>query len=87
MTIRILFLGRLQDLAGASERELELPPGGLDWYSLLATLEENANPAIAAAVSAETTKVAVQGILRTDRDALVLRDGDEIAFLPPVSGG
>lgn len=87
MTIRVLFLGRLQDIAGGAECELEPPPGGLDWHILLATLEEQLGPAIAAEVSAEATKVAVNGVLRTDRDTIVARDGDEVAFLPPVSGG
>ena len=32
-------------------------------------------------------KLAVNGILLQDTDAPVLKEGDEIAFLPPVSGG
>ena len=78
--IRLVFLGKLADIAEGDTLEL---PGGGDWAELLSNLP----PALAEAVAAGSTKVAVNGALVADKTAIVARDGDEIAFLPPVSGG
>jgi sulfur-carrier protein len=76
---RLVFLGRLEDVAGGSQRDV--PPGPL--AGILAALE----PELAAALGAERIRVAVNGVLVADRHGLMLADGDEAAFLPPVSGG
>lgn len=80
MAVRLVFLGKLADLAGSEERSLAAP---LDWAGLLAALE----PDLAGAISADTTKIAINGALLPHKSALAAQDGDEIAFLPPVSGG
>ncbi|MEL1250839.1 MoaD/ThiS family protein [Aurantiacibacter gilvus] len=80
MSVTVVFLGKLADLAGEGERQRPAP---LDWEALLATLE----PELATAVSGERTKVAVNGALLADKTALNAGDGDEVALLPPVSGG
>lgn len=80
MPLKLVFLGRLEDAAGEGEREVETAATVED---VLATLE----PDLAAALQAERVKLAVNGVLVRDRDAPVLKDGDELAFLPPVSGG
>lgn len=80
MAVRLVFLGKLADLAGSEERSLAAP---LDWPGVLAALE----PELASAISADTTKIAVNGALLADKSALAAGQGDEIAFLPPVSGG
>ena len=80
MAIRLLFLGRLEDNAGSGEREVDAC-GSL--AELLARLE----PGLAQALRADTVRIAVNGTLVADRATRVLRDGDEVAFLPPVSGG
>ncbi|WP_088311538.1 MoaD/ThiS family protein [Novosphingobium sp. B 225] len=78
MSAKLVFLGRLADLAGASE--LDVPGGALQ--DILATL-----PApLALALLDERVRFALNGELVGER-ALVLGDGDELAFLPPVSGG
>lgn len=79
MSVRVVFLGRLEDAAGGATREA--PAGPL--AALLAGLE----PELARALTADRIRVAVNGTLVADRAALVLTDGDELAFLPPVSGG
>lgn len=80
MAVRVLFLGPLADLAGAAEMELPAP---VDWSALLA--------AIPAAVAEQLTEarvhVACAGRVLADKTALQAADGDEIALLPPVSGG
>lgn len=81
VTLRVLFFGMLRDVAGAREIELEaesgMTLGGVfrrcaARYPRLAELE----PSIVLAVNQEFS----------GRDRAV-HDGDEIAFLPPVSGG
>lgn len=80
MALKLVFLGRLEDAAGAPELAVA-PASSLD--AVLADLD----PALAAALSGERVRLALNGTLVADRGALTLRDGDELAFLPPVSGG
>jgi molybdopterin synthase sulfur carrier subunit len=76
---RLVFLGRLADLAGAAE--LAVAAGPLE--SILGDL-----PApLAVALLDERVRIARNGELLGNYGAIVVADGDEIAFLPPVSGG
>ena len=85
--VRVLYLGRLQDLAGRPESEFGSSSGDLDWPDLVAVLEDHVNPAIAEAVRDPQIKIAVNGKVQVDREDLIFRHGDEVALLPPVSGG
>ena len=78
MPVRIVFLGKLADLAAAKEVS-----GPLDWHGLLAALP---GP-LGEAVRGDKTKVALNGTILADKESLAAADGDEIALLPPVSGG
>lgn len=80
MTVRVLFLGPLQDMAGEESRELPAP---LDWAGLL----DAVGPQIAEQLRHERVHVAVAGRVLADKTALSAQDGDEVALLPPVSGG
>lgn len=80
MPLKLVFIGRLEDIAGEAERQVEAV-ASLD--RLLAGLE----PDLAAALRGDRIRLAINGAVVRDRDAALLRDGDEIAFLPPVSGG
>ena len=80
MALRLLFLGHLRDAAGEDERAVSYA-ARLD--HLLAGLE----PTLISALSDPRIKLAVNGALVTDTAGLILMDGDELAFLPPVSGG
>lgn len=80
MAVTLVFLGKLADMAGEGERALPAP---LDWNALLAAI----GPDLATVVSGERTKVAVNGALLAEKTALAAQDGDEVALLPPVSGG
>jgi molybdopterin synthase catalytic subunit len=76
MHVTVRLFAALRERAGTGRRELELPQGAIagDVYAALAIGEEP--PGLAYAVNQEYS----------ERSA-VLSDGDEIALIPPVSGG
>jgi molybdopterin converting factor subunit 1 len=81
MRVTIRLFGRLHDLAGTRERVFEVRDGACvrdAWDALVAECPGVAPYArsMSAAVNEDFAKM----------DA-PLRDGDEVAFLPPVSGG
>lgn len=76
---KLIFLGRLEDIAGTGE--LAVAAGPLE--QILATLD----PALAVQLLGEKVRMALNGRLITDMGGIVLGKGDELAFLPPVSGG
>ena len=80
MSIKLVFLGKLADLAGAPDKDV---PGPLDWRGLLDALPGQ----LGEAVRGEKVKVALNGTVLADKTALAANDGDEVALLPPVSGG
>tara|TARA_A100001391_G_scaffold78331_1_gene50644 strand:- start:105711 stop:105953 length:243 start_codon:yes stop_codon:yes gene_type:complete len=80
MAVRLVFLGKLADLAGADERDVA---GPLDWDGLLTAV----GPQLAAQVQGDKVKLALDGALVADKTTLAAPDGSEIALLPPVSGG
>ncbi len=79
--IRILFFGVLRDIAGLREDSLELPPGGR-----LETVFEHY-----AARFPRLREMAGSVVLALNQEfsapSAPLAEGDEVAFLPPVSGG
>ena len=81
MQVRLLFFAVLRDIAGTGERELAVADGTTArdvWQSLrseYAKLTDYSQPpmiAINESYAAPET---------------ILRDGDELAFIPPVAGG
>ena len=80
MALRLVFLGRLEDAAGGAERSVATAAS-------LGALFSSLEPELAATLQAERIKLALNGVLIAERHSLVLKDGDELAFLPPVSGG
>ena len=82
-----MYLGRLQDLAGSLESSLSFDGDQLDWIRFLENLRQQANAEIAMAAANPTTKLALNGVLQPDKLGLVFRHDDEVALLPPVSGG
>ncbi len=81
MQIRVLFFGVLKDLLGRSSETLELPEGArlqavLSHYARQAPRFEAILPSLALSVNQEYSGA-----------DCALRTGDEVALLPPVSGG
>jgi molybdopterin converting factor subunit 1 len=81
MQIRVLFFGVLKELVGRSSETIELPEGAkveavLRHYSQQTPRLEAMLPALALSVNQEYSSA-----------DWALRPGDEVALLPPVSGG
>ena len=81
MLVRIRLFARLREIAGASELERTLPDGATArtaWDLLVGEFPPLGDyaAAISCAVNEEYTRLTA-----------TLEDGDEVAFLPPVSGG
>ena len=80
MRVRLLLFGRLKDHA-AAERSLELAEGA-SVAELLASLEGDRT------LPGELLRSSAVAVNREYASAaVVLREGDEVAILPPVSGG
>lgn len=81
---RLLFFGKLGDLAGGRVRDGALPEGVTTVAQLISALGKD-DPTLGEALLAPSTRFVVnEHIVAGDA---VVGDGDEIAFLPPVSGG
>ena len=78
----VLMLGRLRDVAGWRERTLDTPPETL---SALRALLAQDDPELGEALAGKGVQAAVNKALV--REDVALHAGDEIAFLPPMSGG
>ncbi|MEL7447014.1 MAG: MoaD/ThiS family protein [Pseudomonadota bacterium] len=80
MAVTIIYLGPLRDLAGTESTEIDAP---LDWKALL----DAVGPDVADQLLQDRVNIACGGKVLADKTALAAQDGDEIALLPPVSGG
>ena len=79
----MLFFGRLQDVAQTGERDIAIS-GSPSIADLIAQIGEQ-QPDLAVALGDERIRFAVNGTIVAADHALA--PGDELAFLPPVSGG
>ena len=81
MRVTVRLFARLRDIAGEGELRRDVPAGSTAadvWRTLVADFPEmeRYNSSISTAVNADYAKMSTP-----------LSDNDEIAFLPPVSGG
>ena len=81
MRVRVRLFARLREIAGAAEIERDVPSGatlGGVWDQLAAEFPAMApyRGSISAAVNADYSRMTAK-----------VAEGDEVAFLPPVSGG
>jgi molybdopterin synthase sulfur carrier subunit len=79
---RVVLLGRLRDVAGWRERTLEPAPASL---SALRDQLAREDAALGQALAGKGVQAAVNKTLA--RGDVALHACDEIAFLPPMSGG
>ena len=81
MKVRLLFFAVLRDIVGKSETDVEVPEGtrAADlWQRLRGQYQQ-----LAAYAQPPMTAVNESYV----RPEVVLREGDEVAFIPPVCGG
>ena len=83
--MRLVFLGRFRELAGPHLSDMALP-GGVSTLSGLTNWLARSEPALAEALAGARTQYAVNQVIVRD-PAHPIHDSDEIAFLPPMSGG
>jgi MoaE-MoaD fusion protein len=81
MRVRVLFFGMLKDLAGRSSDCFDLAQGAsvrdvLEHYAAKSPAMREAMPSLAVALNQQYVT-----------EEATLNDGDEVALLPPVSGG
>jgi molybdopterin converting factor subunit 1 len=81
MRVTILYFAHLRERRGAASDLLDLPPGG-DVAMALATIAK-LHPGIAAQLPHAQVAVNLALVAATTP----LSDGDELALIPPVSGG
>jgi molybdopterin converting factor subunit 1 len=81
MTIRIRLFAALREAVGSHEVDMELPEGATaeDAWKGLASL--------APTLAGRRTSLAASVNRRYAAFETSLRDGDEVVFIPPVSGG
>ena len=84
MELEVLFFASLRDVVGFAGISVRLPePAGHG--DLLAALGERLSDDAMMALRAENVRISVNQTLATS--PLCYSDGDEIAFLPPITGG
>ena len=82
MSVKVLYFASLKEALGMGSETLELPPGVNTLGGLRDWLASHGRDKLA---SAKNLRCAVNQDM-AGADAIV-RDGDEIAFFPPVTGG
>ena len=83
--VRLVFLGKFGDVAPAGLAEIALP-GGVRTLGELKDWVARQEPLLGAAMDATRTRLIVNQCVAHDLSQPVA-DGDEVAFLPPMSGG
>lgn len=85
MSVRVLYFARLADVLGKRGERVELPAGVNDVAGVVALLAARPEPWAEAFSGRRIVRCAVnQDLAATDTP---VRDGDELAFFPPVTGG
>jgi molybdopterin converting factor subunit 1 len=79
--VKVLFFGRLREVAGGAEESVELPPGSRieELFATFVARWPELARFRASLVASRNQEFAAW--------STPLHPGDEIAFLPPVSGG
>ena len=83
--IRLVFLGKFGEVAPAGLTEISLP-GAVRTLGDLQSWLARQQPLLGQAMAATRTRLIVNQCVAHDLSCPVA-DGDEIAFLPPMSGG
>ena len=81
MRVKVLLFGQLKDIIGRTEESLELAPGSrlasiMEHYAGQYPIFQGLTSSIACSINQEYAPATA-----------VLKEGDEVGLLPPVSGG
>ena len=82
---KVLFFGRLRDQAGVAERQVGL--GCATDMAAFRRLAAAGDDQLEAALAAPSVRVAINATLAPVAAACSVSPGDEVAFMPPFSGG
>jgi len=85
MTVNILYFARLREAFGMGSEQIELPEGVGDISGLTQWLRSRGGAWETELAEGKPVRAAVNQVLSFP--ATTIKDGDEIAFLPPVTGG
>ena len=83
--LKVLYFARLRESLGTSSEELELSPALRDVAGLMERLRSRGSPWSDELAPGRTVRVSVN--LEMAEATTPLRDGDEVALFPPVTGG
>jgi sulfur-carrier protein len=85
ITVNLVYLARLREAFGRAGEPLTLPGADSSVAALLAALRERGGSFGLELATGRAVRVAVNhALVATDA---ALRDGDEVALFPPVTGG
>jgi len=85
ITVRLVYLARLREAFGQAGETLSLPKEGCSVAKVVARLRERGGPFAAELAAGRAVRVAVNHAMA--RQDAAVSDGDEVALLPPVTGG
>ncbi len=85
MSVKILYFARLREAIGHASEPLDLPAGVATVADVRTLLVARGGAYADALGATKSVRVAVNQDMAEPRTAV--RDGDEIAFFPPVTGG
>ena len=83
--VRVLYFARLREELGRADEELVLPESVKDVAGLAAFLRRRGGAWAEALAPGTAVRVAVNQDMA--RPSTPVRQGDEVAFFPPVTGG
>jgi len=84
LRITVRFFASLREITAIDMIEIELPQGSVSG-DVIPALRDELNPDALVAIERDEVRIAVnQVILRAEQN---LNDADEVAFLPPITGG
>jgi molybdopterin synthase sulfur carrier subunit len=83
--VQLLFMGRLQPLAGSANQELAVS-GSIRLSQLVAQMAV-ADKDLGTALGEPSIRVAINAVIVPKGADPAVLPGDEVAFMPPFSGG
>lgn len=83
--ITVLYFARLREALGIGSEQIALPAGGADLATLQKTLVDRGGAWAQEFGQSKSIRAAVNQEMASPD--MPVRDGDEVAFFPPVTGG